>query len=128
MRIVYPSLKRSALLLSLLISSWLRRYVGRRIAHSLLLPALYICLISHFSQVAASAQMGVPKGRSPLYNSRPYSPSAPSGLPKALNDVGIDQKLNEQLPLDLEFRDENDRVVKLGDYFSRKPVVLSLVF
>ena len=52
----------------------------------------------------------------------------PSGLPKALNDVGIDQKLNEQLPLNLEFRDENDRIVKLGDYFSRKPVVLSLVF
>ncbi len=127
-RVVYPSLKRSALLLSFLSPSWLSRYAGRRIAHSLLLPALYICLISHFSQVAASAQMGVPKGRSPLYNSRSYSPSAPSGLPPALNDVGIDQKLNEQLPLDLEFRDENDRVVKLGDYFTRKPVVLSLVF
>jgi heme/copper-type cytochrome/quinol oxidase subunit 1 len=43
--------------------------------------------------------MGVPKGGSPLYNSRPYSPPAPNGLPKALDDVGIDQKLDEQLPL-----------------------------
>jgi protein SCO1 len=72
--------------------------------------------------------MGVPKGGSPLYNSRPYNPPAPSGLPEALDNVGIDQKLNEQLPLDLEFRDENGEVVKLGKYFGNKPVVLSLVF
>jgi protein SCO1/2 len=72
--------------------------------------------------------MGVPKGGSPLYNSRPYSPSTPSGLPKALSHVGIDQKLNEQLPLDLEFRNESGEVVKLGDYFGKKPVVLSLVY
>ena len=72
--------------------------------------------------------MGVPKGNSPLYNSRPYSPSAPIGLPKALSDVGIDQKLNEQLPLELEFRNESGGVVKLADYFGKKPVVLSLVY
>jgi len=49
-------------------------------------------------------------------------------LPKALNDVGIDQKLNEQLPLDLVFKDENGASVKLGNYFGKKPVVLSLVY
>jgi len=49
-------------------------------------------------------------------------------LPKALNGVGIDQKLNEQLPLDLVFRNENGESVKLGDYFGKKPVVLSLVY
>jgi protein SCO1 len=42
--------------------------------------------------------------------------------------VGIDQKLNEQLPLDLMFRNEKGDLVKLGDYFGRKPVVLSLVY
>jgi len=85
-------------------------------------------IISHFSHLTASAQMGVPKGGSPLYNSRPYSAQAPSGLPKALNYVGIDQKLHEQLPLDLEFRNESGETVKLGNYFGNKPVVLSLVF
>lgn len=70
----------------------------------------------------------VPQGNSPLYSSRPYEPRAPSGLPKALNDVGIDQKLHEQLPLDLAFRDEEGATVKLGDYFKDKPVVLSLVY
>jgi protein SCO1/2 len=49
-------------------------------------------------------------------------------LPKALNGVGIDQKLNDQLPLDLVFKNEQGQNVKLGDYFGRKPVVLSLVY
>ena len=85
-------------------------------------------IISHFTQLTVAAQIGVPKAGSPLYNSRPYSPPAPSGLPKALDEVGIDQKLHEQLPLDLEFRNEKGEAVKLGSYFGNKPVVLSLVF
>lgn len=93
-----------------------------------LLFLFFFFIISHFSRLTVSAQMGVPKGSSPLYNSRPYSPSTPSGLPKALNDVGIDQKLNEQLPLELEFRNESGEAVKLGDFFGKKPVVLSLIF
>ena len=50
------------------------------------------------------------------------------GLPVALRDVGIDQKLNEQVPLDLKFRDESGQEVELGKYFGKKPVVLSLVY
>jgi protein SCO1/2 len=42
--------------------------------------------------------------------------------------VGIDQKLNQQLPLELIFRDENGTPVKLNQYFGKKPVVLSLVY
>ena len=42
--------------------------------------------------------------------------------------MGIDQKLNEQLPLDLVLKNENGESVKLGDYFGKKPVVLSLVY
>jgi protein SCO1/2 len=45
-----------------------------------------------------------------------------------LEGVGIDQKLNESVPLDLTFRDETGREVRLGDYFGEKPVVLSLVY
>ncbi len=51
------------------------------------------------------------------------------GLPVALQKVSIDQRLNEQVPLDLVFRDETGKEVRLGDYFSgNKPVILSLVF
>jgi protein SCO1/2 len=42
--------------------------------------------------------------------------------------VGIDQHLNEQVPLDLEFSDESGNTVKLGDYFGKKPVILVLAY
>lgn len=42
--------------------------------------------------------------------------------------VGFDQNLGAQLPLDLAFRDENGREVKLADLFRDKPVVLGLVY
>lgn len=49
-------------------------------------------------------------------------------LPASLQDVGFDQKLNEQVPLDLEFSDEAGRTVRLGDYFDDKPVILNLAY
>jgi protein SCO1 len=42
--------------------------------------------------------------------------------------VGFDQKLNEPVPLDLWFRDEEGRRVRLGEYFGRRPVLLMLVY
>lgn len=44
------------------------------------------------------------------------------------SDVGIDQKLDAQLPLDLPFRDQDGRDVLLGDYFGSKPVILTPVY
>jgi protein SCO1/2 len=85
-------------------------------------------LLSAFCLSSVQAQFSQTQGNSPLYSSRPYEARAPSGLPKALTDVGIDQKLNEQLPLDAVFRNENGEAVKLGDYFGKKPVLLSLVY
>jgi protein SCO1/2 len=68
---------------------------------------------------------------SPLYAPKVYDPNRTSsnGLPQALQEIGIEQKLGEQLPLDTEFRDESGNAVKLGDYFGKKrPVVLALVY
>ncbi len=53
---------------------------------------------------------------------------APDALRAIFKDVGFDQRLNEQVPLDLVFRDETGRAVRLGDYFGGKPVILSLVY
>jgi len=44
------------------------------------------------------------------------------------SDIGFDQRLDEQVPLDLAFRDETGETVRLGDYFNRKPVILALVY
>ena len=49
-------------------------------------------------------------------------------VPKQLQDVGIDQNLNHQVPLDLVFHDETGKTVRLGDYFGKKPVILSLIY
>ena len=69
---------------------------------------------------------------SPLYAPKTYDPTqtgTSNGLPTALQSVGIEQKLNGQLPLDSEFKDENGQIVKLGDYFGKgRPVVLALVY
>jgi protein SCO1 len=51
-----------------------------------------------------------------------------SGLPAQLQNVGFEPQLNAQLPLDLDFRDESGRDVRLREYFGRKPVVLALVY
>ena len=49
-------------------------------------------------------------------------------LPQVLQKVGVAQHLNQQLPLDASFVDENGKAVKLGDYFGKHPAVLSLVY
>ncbi|MGC8667738.1 MAG: SCO family protein [Chthonomonadales bacterium] len=42
--------------------------------------------------------------------------------------VGLDQKLNAQVPLNVTFQDETGATVPLGKYFGSKPVVLVLPF
>src|SRR5262249_3358951 len=50
-------------------------------------------------------------------------------LPKALKDVRIEQRLNEMIPLDAVFKDEQGHDVRLEQFFNgKKPVVLSLVY
>ena len=67
-------------------------------------------------------------------NSAQQPPAKPSGAQSQTNaqallsQVGIDQKLNQQIPLDLSFRDEQGKTVKLAEYFGEKPVILSLVY
>jgi protein SCO1 len=57
------------------------------------------------------------------------SPAPPAAeRPKILTDVGFDQHLGDTVPLDAVFRDESGQAVKLGDYFGRRPVVLSLAY
>jgi protein SCO1 len=48
--------------------------------------------------------------------------------PQLLKNVAIIQKLNTQIPLGLEFRDETGKDVRLGDYFGKRPVILSMVY
>ena len=89
-----------------------------------------VLIISVFCLGAAPALLAQkpPGPSSPLYGARPSAGNPSTGLPTALRDVRIEQKLNQQLPLDLVFRDETGQTVKLGQYFGQKPVVLALVY
>ena len=48
--------------------------------------------------------------------------------PELLKQVGIDQKLNQTIPLNLAFRDENGQTVQLAQFFKQRPVILTLVY
>ena len=49
-------------------------------------------------------------------------------IPEQLKDVGIDQKLNAQLPLDAEFDLDNGQKVRLGQLMGKRPIVLAFVY
>ncbi len=61
-----------------------------------------------------------------LLQSAPAQPA--SAQPPPLRGAGITQQMNAQVPLGAIFRDETGETVRLGDYFGRKPVVLSLIY
>lgn len=48
--------------------------------------------------------------------------------PALLRNVGLDQELNRQVPLDLFFRNEQGQSVALRQFFGRRPVILTLVY
>jgi protein SCO1/2 len=74
--------------------------------------------VAHASGVAGGSAAAGARGVAAAEDTRP----AP------LREVAIEQRLDAQVPLDLAFRDERGRDVTLGDYFGRRPVVLSLVY
>ena len=89
---------------------------------------LWLILMVYLLVVGTVGAQRPPGPSSPLYGARPETGNPSTGLPTALRDVRIEQKLDQQLPLDLVFRDEAGQQVKLGQYFGKKPVVLALVY
>lgn len=80
---------------------------------------VFLLLAVYCSPPAARAQYAQP----------PVGPRPTGNSTEVLKQVGIEQRLNNQVPLDLKFRDESGREVRLADYFAKgKPVVLTLVY
>jgi protein SCO1/2 len=101
-------------------------FVHRRPSANLKRCALLLSVLAVFSMLTnARAQRGGG------FYSRPAEDNAQRAgvTPDTLKDVGIDQHLNEQVPLDAVFHDEDGRTIKLGDYFNKgQPVLLALVY
>ena len=62
-----------------------------------------------------------------------FSVSASAALaqgkrPEILDRVGLEQRLDQEIPLGLHFRDEAGRDVELRQYFGERPVLLNLVY
>ena len=56
-------------------------------------------------------------------------PAGPMDLPRELENVGVDEHLDAQLPFGLTFRNQDGNLVALRDYFKPgRPVLLSLNF
>jgi len=90
-------------------------------------PHVLRILIPAIAALSASAQPGQPAPAQPSYSMQD-SHLRPA-LPAALQGVGIDQKLNQQVPLNVVFRDEAGREVPLSTFFQgKRPVVLALVY
>lgn len=82
---------------------------------------LLIGMLACGAGVAAAQDLG------PAPGERVGNIVPPAGqMPELLQEVGLDQKLNAQVPLDLKFKDEDGRTVTLGQYFGKRPVILTL--
>lgn len=75
---------------------------------------------------AAAALLALAPGAAAQLASDPMQSSGVR--PELLKQVGIDQKLNQTIPLNLAFRDENGQTVQLAQFFGQKPVILTLVY
>ncbi len=89
---------------------------GRTVRGALALAAGFVLAVS-----AASAQVS-------SYGDKQMGEPASDHLPSVLNKVSIVQKLNTQIPLDGEFRDETGKAIRMGDYFGERPAILALVY
>lgn len=87
-------------------------------------------ILSSFNSIFA--QGGQNQYNSPLYSPKTYEPgnsASSNGLPKTLKNIGIEQRLGKQLPMDAVLTDENGDEVKLETFFKgEKPVVLAFVY
>ena len=62
------------------------------------------------------------------YGDAPPRPNAATTKTGILKEVSIEQRIGQQLPLDLPFKDDAGNEVRLGRYFGNKPVVMALAY
>src|SRR5215471_9111605 len=68
-----------------------------------------------FSLITSAPAIAIP-GAGPGGNLLSFEPGTPASY-NPFTNVGFDQRLNEQLPLDLTFTDDTGKIVQLRDYF-----------
>jgi protein SCO1/2 len=88
-----------------------------------------VALVVLFGMVAVAAPIATAQvNGAPAAGYRPEAGVPSSTVPPALREIGFDQNLDGQMPLDTPFKDEAGRTVKLGDYFGTRPVVMVFAY
>src|ERR1700692_2906221 len=90
----------------------------RTVASSLICGAVLLAALPAAAQMAGAPSVG--------YKREAGVPA--SALPAALREIGFDQNLDRQGPVDIPFTDEQGHPARLGDYFGTRPVVLAFVY
>jgi protein SCO1/2 len=85
----------------------------------------FIRIATAFVMTTALLAAAAPAHAQPM---APAPTDAATAKPGLLKQIGIDQRLHQQVPLDLVFTDEAGREVRLGEYFGKRPVVLAMVY
>jgi protein SCO1/2 len=80
--------------------------------------AVLLLVLALFTQPAQAQRGSMSYGKAIAEPARPLNTDA----------IGIDQRLGEQVPLDLVFRDEHDKEITLGSCVGGKPTVLVLAY
>jgi len=80
-----------------------------------------------FALGVAAAALLLPAGAHAQADPLPVMQN-PTGRPDVMKEIGLDQKLDAQVPLDLRFRDERGATVALRQFFGTRPVILTLVY
>ncbi len=88
--------------------------MARRFTHTMSTVLLVGALVGGLMQFGATPAMSQQSAFKPNVNTDA--------------NIGIDQNLDAQVPLDLTFTDQTGKQVKLQEYFGKKPVVLALPF
>jgi protein SCO1/2 len=101
------------------VRSSFKKFASERLTSHALCAVGFLLLAAYCSPLTALAQYAQP----------PVGPVPTGNSTEILKKIGIEQKLGNQIPLDLKFKDEYGRDVNLAEFFQPgKPVVLTLVY
>jgi len=82
------------------------------------------CILAGLT-VALTSQVATAQAR---FTEKPDYSRTVREMPDAMQRAGFEQRNDAQLPLDAVLTDEQGRQVKLGDYFTDRPVIVNFVY
>ncbi|HXO18751.1 MAG TPA: SCO family protein [Thermoanaerobaculia bacterium] len=94
-------------------------------------PGIALAALLFAGSLAAQPAQPAQPAMSPISSAAREGGVASTVVPTPLKNVGYDQRLGAQVPLDLSFRDEAGRAVRLGELFDphdHRPVVFALAY